>query len=126
MTDFFHYTADPAWYTLMKENAVKMRKFPTEAETILWNVLKGGNLGYHFRRQHIIQDYIVDFICIKEMLTIELDGKYHNTPKQIEYDKYRTETLNKLGYQELRFTNEEIFHNLDVVIKTIKQACNQL
>ena len=122
-TNFFS-TADPAWYELLKENARRMRKEPTEAEAFLWQLLKGKDIGHKFRRQHIIQDFIVDFICLDKMLTIELDGMYHNTPEQIEYDKYRTENLKKLGYLELRFTNEELFHQPEAVIERIKEECS--
>ena len=72
------HTADSTQYDLLKENAQANRKNPTEAESVLWDMLKGNNIGLHFRRQHIILDYIVDFICIEKGLVIELDGGYHN------------------------------------------------
>ena len=78
------HTADSTQYDLLKENAQANRKNPTEAESILWDMLKGNNIGLHFRRQHIILDYIVDFICIEKGLVIELDGGYHNDPEQAE------------------------------------------
>ena len=82
-------------------------------------MLKGNKLGAHFRRQHIILDYIVDFICLDKGLIIELDGGYHDDPQQKEYDKARTAHLQRLGYTELRFANEELLCNPDAVIQKI-------
>ncbi len=120
------HTADSTQYDLLKENAVNNRKNPTEAESVLWDMLKGNNIDYHFRRQHIILDYIVDFICLDKGLIIELDGGYHNDPQQKEYDKARTAHLQRLGYTELRFKNEELLCNPDAVIQKITDTLNNL
>ena len=120
------HTADSTQYDLLKENAKTNRKNPTEAESVMWDMLKGNNLGYHFRRQHIILDYIVDFICLEKGLVIELDGGYHNDPQQKAYDGYRTAHLQRLGYTELRFKNEELLCNPDDVIKKIKETLESL
>ena len=120
------HTADSTQYDLLKENAVTNRKNPTEAESVLWDMLKGNKIGYHFRRQHIILDYIVDFICLDKGLIIELDGGYHNDPRQKEYDKARTAHLQRLGYTELRFKNEELLCNPDAVIQKITDTLKSL
>ena len=120
------HTADSTQYNLLKENASANRKNPTEAESVLWDMLKTNNLGLHFRRQHVILDYIVDFICLEKGLVIELNGGYHNNPEQAEYDKQRTSHLKKLGYTELRFTNEELLTNPDAVIAQIKSVASSL
>lgn len=120
------HTADRTQYDLLKENAIANRKTPTEAEAILWDLLKGNNIGLHFRRQHIILDYIVDFICLDKGLVIELDGGYHNNPEQKEYDEQRTAHLQRLGYIELRFTNEELLVNPDSVVAKIKEVASKL
>ena len=120
------HTADSTQYGLLKENAKANRKNPTEAESVMWDMLKGNNLGYHFRRQHIILDYIVDFICLEKGLVIELDGGYHNDPQQKEYDELRTAHLQRLGYTELRFKNEELLCNPDSVIQKITETLEQL
>ena len=120
------HTADSTQYDLLKENAVSNRKNPTEAESVLWDLLKGNKIGCHFRRQHIILDYIVDFICLDKGLIIELDGGYHNDPQQMEYDKARTAHLQRLGYTELRFKNEELLCNPDAVIQKITDALEAL
>ncbi len=120
------HTADSTQYDLLKANAEKNRKNPTEDESILWDMLKGNNIGLHFRRQHIILDYIVDFICIEKGLVIELDGGYHNDPEQKEYDERRTAHLQQLGYTELRFANEELLTNPNAVIARIKEVAISL
>ncbi len=120
------HTADSTQYDLLKENAIANRKTPTEAEAILWDLLKGNNIGLHFRRQHIILDYIVDFICLDKGLVIELDGGYHNNPEQKEYDEQRTAHLQRLGYTELRFTNEELLVNPDSVVAKIIEEASKL
>ena len=120
------HTADSTQYDLLKANAEKNRKNPTEAESILWDMLKGNNIGLHFRRQHIILDYIVDFICIEKGLVIELDGGYYNDPEQKEQDERRTAHLQQLGYTELRFANEELLTNPDAVIARIKEVAISL
>ena len=120
------HTADSTQYDLLKENAKANRKNPTEAESAMWDILKGNNIGYHFRRQHIILDYIVDFICLDKGLIIELDGGYHNDPRQKEYDEARTAHLHRLGYTELRFKNEELLCNPDAVIRKITDTLETL
>ena len=120
------HTADSTQYGFLKENAKANRKNPTEAESVMWDMLKGNNLGYHFRRQHIILDYIVDFICLEKGLVIELDGGYHNDPEQKEYDERRTVHLQRLGYTELRFKNEELLCAPDSVIQKITETLEQL
>lgn len=96
-----------------------MRNNPTEAEMCLWQWLKGGVHGYRFRRQVVIGDYIVDFACIKARLIVEVDGEYHNTAEQIQYDKIRTEYLNKSGFQVLRCTNQEVINDPKTIYEHI-------
>ena len=120
------HTADSTQYDLLKENAKANRKNPTEAESAMWDILKGNNIGYHFRRQHIILDYIVDFICLEKGLVIELDGGYHNDSEQKEYDERRKAHLQRLGYTELRFKNEELLCAPDSVIQKITETLEQL
>jgi len=118
------HTADPMMYGELKKRAEEMRKNPTEAESVLWNALRGSGLGVKFRQQHIIEDFIVDFYCNEYKVTVEVDGGYHNTSEQTVSDAERTARLNELGYTELRFTNEEVLHDLDNVLKKIKTFCS--
>jgi len=118
------HTADPMLYGRLKELAEEMRKNPTEAEKVLWEALRANGLGVKFRQQHIIEDFIVDFYCNEYKVTVEVDGGYHNDVEQMKSDEERTTRLNELGYTELRFTNEEVLHDLDRVLKTIKTFCS--
>ena len=120
------HTADPRLYGVLKEFAEENRKNPTEVECVLWNTLKAKGVGLKFRRQHIIEDFIVDFFCNEKKLTIELDGGYHRVPEQMKKDEERTARLQELGYTELRFTNEQVLCDIDNVIKEIIQAAQSL
>ncbi|SHF88630.1 5-methyltetrahydrofolate--homocysteine methyltransferase [Flavobacterium micromati] len=113
-------TASPILYDVLKENAKEMRNKPTEAEKMLWNVLSNKGIeGFKFRRQHIIGDYIVDFLCLEKRLIIELDGSIHSLPEQIEHDKERTIWLESKGFKVFRYTNKEVLNNLFETIQSI-------
>lgn len=120
--NFGYQTADKLNYELLKKNAKKNKDNPTEAEKIMWEVLKGKQLeGYKFRRQHIIDDYIVDFVCLSRRLVVEIDGGYHNDPEVQENDKLREDYLKEKGYTVLRFFNDEVFQDIDNVLEKIVQ-----
>ena len=114
-------TADCAVYGKLKDFAEENRKHPTQAESILWEYLRGKQLGCAFRRQHIIGQYIADFICLEKNLIIEVDGGYHQLPEQQTSDEERTNWLNSQGLIVLRFTNEEIISNTEQVLNKIKE-----
>lgn len=109
---------------LLIEKAIAHRKEPTDAEKILWNELKQQSLGSKFRQQHLIDNYIVDFVCLSEKLIVEVDGEYHFTNEQIVLDKERTNVLNDLGYKVIRFRNEEVIHSISKVLDTIRKELN--
>ena len=120
-----YLTAKHTNYNLLKQFSKEQRRFSTEAESSLWEMLRRKNIDVRFRRQHIIDDFIVDFVCLPQKLVIEVDGKYHENANIIEYDKLRSELLEKLGYKIIRFTNEEVLANTDSVLQTIKNALTQ-
>ncbi len=124
----YHWqTANPVLYGLLKDHAKKMRNQPTEAESLLWNVLNGKQLeGYKFRRQHIIGEYIIDFICLRENLIIEVDGLIHQLPENKANDKERTKWLESEGYRVIRFTNKDVLTNLDFVLESILKTLKAL
>lgn len=97
-----------------KEN----RKNPTEAEDKLWQRIRNQKLGDKFRRQHLIDKYIVDFVCMKKRLIVEVDGGIHLLTKQ--EDENRTQTLNNLGFKVIRFNNEQVLGNINDVLAQIK------
>ena len=71
-------------YDLLKAFARENRKNPTLAEQVLWNQLRNKTLGVKFLRQHIIGDYIVDFVSFECSLVVEVDGAYHAERQQME------------------------------------------
>ena len=97
-------TANVMTYGKLKDFANENRKNPTQAESILWDYLKGKQLGVSFRRQHVIGEYIADFICLSHHLIIEIDGNYHQLPEQQSSDEERTKRLEVLGMKIIRFT----------------------
>ncbi len=113
-------TARKSIYPLLKELQQERKKQTTEAEQIIWESLKGKKLeGFKFRRQHVIDKFIVDFVCLSQNLIIEVDGQYHNTPEIQNADKERTEVLNSLGFQVIRFSNEEVIGAIDNTLNSI-------
>lgn len=114
-------TASSDRYALLKKFARENRKNQTNAEKCLWQCLRGGELGVKFKRQHIIYDFIADFVCLEKMLIVEVDGAYHFVDEQIKHDVYRTAELERFGFRVIRFTNEEVIYETAKVIETIKQ-----
>ncbi|WP_372474443.1 leucine--tRNA ligase [Capnocytophaga sp. ARDL2] len=106
---------------LLVEKAKDLRNNMTQAETILWEELKSKKLDDKFRRQHVIGDYIVDFVCLAKRLIVEVDGGYHNAENQQILDKERTDFLNEFGFEVIRFTNEEVIADLENVLQKIQE-----
>lgn len=71
-------TGDPILYGILKDFARENRSHQTLAEQLLWNELGRNRYNFKFRRQHIIREFIADFICLKYKLIIEVDGGYHS------------------------------------------------
>ncbi len=114
-------TAAPDRYGILKVYARENRRNATLAENVLWNELRNNSMGVDFLRQHIIGDYIVDFVSREEGLVIEVDGGYHSEPRQQEDDKIREEALEKMGYHIIRFTNEEVLNEIEYVTNQIEK-----
>jgi very-short-patch-repair endonuclease len=112
-------TASPNSYGLLKAYAKENRRNTTLAEDILWDRLRKNALGIKFLRQHIIGDYIVDFVSKHDGLVIEVDGGYHSEPRQQENDQLREEYLERMGYHIIRFNNEEVLYETEKVIEQI-------
>ncbi|WP_257879223.1 MULTISPECIES: endonuclease domain-containing protein [Prevotella] len=117
----WYETASIDRYDLLKEYAKENRQHMTAAEKTLWSLLRRTFYGFKFRRQHPINDFIADFICLEAKLIIEVDGAYHNEPQQQVNDRVRTDILSDMGYKVIRFTNEEVLSNPKVVLRTIKE-----
>jgi cyclase len=104
------------------ENATQLKRNMTPAETILWGHLKEKQLGVKFRRQHPLGIYITDFYCHEHKIIIEVDGSIHNLPEVAEADAQRQLDIESNGIKVLRFTNNQIFNQLEYVLKTIAQS----
>ena len=105
----------------LTEKARENRKNPTSAEKKLWyEVLQNKRLeNLKFTRQKPLDEYIVDFYCAELMLAIEIDGDSH--AEQEQYDKSRTENLNKYGIEVIRYTNAEVQDNLEGVYQDLRE-----
>jgi leucyl-tRNA synthetase len=116
-----YYTTSPEQWKILSEFAKENRKNATEAEDALWQELRNRNIdNCKFRRQHPIAGFIPDFVCLEKKLIIEIDGEYHNEEGQQKYDEARTQWLIEHQYQLIRFTNEEVLHQLPTVIQKIQ------
>jgi very-short-patch-repair endonuclease len=106
---------------IVLEYARNNRKEATQPESFLWDILRNRKLnGLKFRRQHPVKDqFILDFYCAEYRLALEIDGGYHLTQDQKEYDDGRTYELNELGLTVLRFTNEEVLYETERVLQEI-------
>ncbi len=100
--------------------AKRLRREMTTAERILWAVLRRNALdGFHFRRQQVIEGFIVDFYCDAAKLAIELDGSVHE--EQWQYDESRDAAIRRCGVRVLRIANEAL-HDVEAVIEFIREA----
>jgi very-short-patch-repair endonuclease len=105
------------------ERARELRKNANEAEQRLWSYLRGGQLnGHKFRRQHALGDYIGDFVCLSARLIVEVDGDTHGNDERERLDAKRTESLERTGYEVIRFWNDDVFNNMDGILETIWSA----
>ncbi|MEW6327782.1 MAG: endonuclease domain-containing protein [Thermodesulfobacteriota bacterium] len=105
----------------MKLLAKSLRRKQSEAERQLWRYIRNRQLaGFKFRRQHIIEPYIVDFICLERKLIIEIDGGQH--AEHLEYDARRTAFLGRKGFRVIRFWNNEVLADTEAVLSVIRAA----
>ena len=101
-----------------------LRKNQTKPEEFLWSTLRRSQLdGFQFRRQHPVGRYIVDFICRKASVVVEIDGPSHD--QTVKSDAIRTAFLEKEGYRVIRFSNNDVVTNLEGVVETIRLSLVQ-
>ena len=95
-----------------------LRKRSTKPEQLLWQALRNRKFhGLKFRRQHPIDPFIVDFVCIERKLVIELDGDYHEYVEQ--KDARRQKYIEDHGFTVLRFLNEDVLDDVEAVLIAI-------
>ncbi len=104
----------------LRTHARELRKEATDAESLLWNLLRGNQLsGKKFRCQHPLGNYILDFYCHDAKLAIELDGGQHAEHNQLKHDEKRSAWLEQQGINVLRFWNNEVLENTEGVLQVI-------
>lgn len=97
--------------------AREMRHQPTSPEAFMWNVLRNRRFAnLKFRRQQVIEPYIVDFYCAQIGLVVEIDGLQHSTAKALAYDARRTEYLNTQGLEVVRYQNHDVIRQPEMVL----------
>ena len=105
----------------LKELARELRNNSTKAEVFLWQKIKRKQMyGYDFHRQKPIDNYILDFFCNELMLGIEVDGYSHQIVEVFENDEKKTSKMNELGIYVLRFTDDQVFNDMENVLRAIE------
>jgi very-short-patch-repair endonuclease len=111
---------------MANEVARRLRKTMTPQEVKVWVHLRSWReRGYHFRRQAPRKGYIVDFVCLKHRLVIEIDGGQHNFDSHQGRDRNRDNTLGRSGFRVLRFWNNDVDCNLAGVLESIDQVLRE-
>lgn len=106
------------------ERARSLRRGMTPEEHVLWQHLRHHNYtGLHFRRQHVLRGFIVDFYCHAARLIIEIDGSIHE--QQRDADAERDAILTASGFRILRIPNHAVNTDISGVLARIHNACNQ-
>jgi len=122
MKTAMHYGASKTIFQFAKA----LRKNMTEAEKVIWERVCNNQLGIRIRRQHPIDNYIADYYCHELKLVIEIDGGIHLSEENQQHDKTREAGLNEYGIEIIRFTNEEVSKEIDIVIEKILLKINEL
>ena len=105
----------------MKSRARALRRNMTDAERLLWRSIRDRQMGgWKFRRQHPIQPFIVDFVCVERKLIIEVDGGQH--ANKVQEDASRSGYLRNKGYRILRFWNNQVLKETEAVLDMILTA----
>ncbi len=107
----------------LRSFAKEQRSIPTRAEDLLWQQVRAGRFhGYKFKRQVPIASYIVDFLCPEARVIVELDGVSHDRPERRAHDERRHVFLRSQGFRVLRFSNDLMLGNGNLVLDTVRQA----
>jgi very-short-patch-repair endonuclease len=105
---------------IKKTFARQLRKRQTPTEAKVWAVVKNRKcLGLKFRRQHVIEGFVVDFYCSEKRLAIEIDGGIHRQQK--DYDDLRQTEIEAEGIKVIRIKNEEL-RSEKLLLDKIKEA----
>ena len=121
-----YLTAQTSTYSLIKDFQRERKQHSTEAEEILWQELREEKIDFKFRRQYVIDQFKIDFVCVEKQLIVEIYGKYHPTKEQQEADALRIQFLHELGYKVIRYTHEEVIACTNIVIQKISSVIASL
>jgi very-short-patch-repair endonuclease len=106
---------------IKKRFARQLRKDETKAEKLVWETIRGRKLmGLKFRRQHVVQGFVLDFYCQEARLGIEIDGSVHY--KRKEYDRLRQDIIESKGINVIRIKNRQILGNKSSILETVRKA----
>ena len=120
MTKLYNRTSE-------KAKRQQLRRNMTKAEFLLWQKLRCKQLeGVKFRSQYGVDRFVVDFYCTELKLAIEIDGESHFQDGVQEYDQERQVFIELLGIRFLRFTNDDVYRNLEGVLERIIQKIGEL
>lgn len=106
----------------LKNRRQDLRVKSTNAEQILWQLLRNKKLGYKFLRQYSIEGYVVDFYCAEKRLAIEIDGGYHHLADSKKYDSYRQRLISAYNIKFMRFSNDRISSDVRIVLAEITMS----
>ncbi len=113
--------------TTEKEKRRKLRRYSTQAEQLVWNFLRNRQLlGYKFRRQYSVDQYVTDYYCSEIKLAVELDGASHNAIEQKKYDIKRQKELEAFGIKFVHILDDELFGNPNKAFERIEKAIKDL
>ncbi|OHB15224.1 MAG: hypothetical protein A2431_01915 [Candidatus Zambryskibacteria bacterium RIFOXYC1_FULL_39_10] len=104
----------------LKERRRELRKRSTTQENLLWEKLRNRKIGCKFRRQHSVGGYILDFYCKEKRLLIEIDGGIHMKTEAKKNDEVRDKYFKEINFKILRFKNNDIEKDIDMVVEKIK------
>ncbi|ATI80340.1 endonuclease domain-containing protein [Sphingobium yanoikuyae] len=103
-------------------HAAHLRRDMTDAERMLWSILRNRQLdGFKFRRQATVDPFVVDFLCVEAALAVELDGGQHDEDR----DRRRTVYLEARGLHILSFWNHDVVENIEGVADAIRSALSK-
>ena len=108
-----------------REFARQLRQDQTAAEEKVWQLLRNNQFeGLKFRRQHVIEGFVVDLYCHEHKLAIEIDGGIHNSKMNRDYDGLRQAELESKGIRFIRITNKELNKDENIIFDKIREAIN--
>ena len=109
----------------LKQLARNLHNNSTKSEIMLWHYLKGKQMmGFDFHRQKRIDNFILDFFCLELMLGIELDGYTHLLEETYKKDIVKDKRMSELGISVLRFSDDEVYHDINNVLRSIESYIN--